>query len=65
MVLHLSSDTSDLPLPGSAVVGRFGSQLLISREVLAHCGDQGRGAAPLGAVQVKGRGGTLELYRIA
>lgn len=44
---------------------RFGSQLLVSREVLAHCGDQARGAAPLGPVQVKGRGEALEIYRIA
>ena len=44
---------------------RFGSQLLISREVLRHCGDQAQGAAPLGAVHVKGREQAVEIYRIA
>jgi len=44
---------------------RFGSQLLISREVLRHCGDEAQGAAPLGAVKVKGREQAVEVYRIA
>ena len=44
---------------------RFGSQLLISREVLRHCGDEAPDAAPLGAVQVKGRDQAVEIYRVA
>ena len=44
---------------------RFGSQLLISREVLRHCGDQAAGAAPLGSVHVKGREQAVGIYRIA
>jgi adenylate cyclase len=44
---------------------RFGSQLLISREVLRHCGDQAQGAKPLGPVHVKGREDAIEIYRIA
>jgi adenylate cyclase len=44
---------------------RFGSQLLISREVLRHCGDEAKDAAPLGSVHVKGREQAVEVYRIA
>ena len=44
---------------------RFGSQLLISREVLRHCGDQAAGAKALGAVHVKGREDAVEIYRMA
>jgi adenylate cyclase len=44
---------------------KFGSQLLVSREVLARCGDAGEGAAPLGPVQVKGRQEAVEIYRVA
>ena len=42
----------------------FGSQLLVSREVLERCGDEGRGAQPLGPVQVKGRDEPVEVYRL-
>jgi adenylate cyclase len=41
----------------------YGSQLLVSREVLERCGDQP--AAPLGAVRVKGHEQPIEIYRIA
>lgn len=44
---------------------QFGSQLLVSREVLARCGDQGEGAAALGPVHVKGRDEPVEIYRFA
>jgi adenylate cyclase len=44
---------------------RFGSQLLISREVLRHCGDEAKGAQWLGPVHVKGRADAIEVYRIA
>jgi adenylate cyclase len=44
---------------------RFGSQLLISREVLRQCGDEAKDAAPLGSVHVKGREQAVEVYRIA
>lgn len=44
---------------------QFGSQLLVSRDVLQRCGDQGRGAVPLGAVHVKGREDPIEIYRVA
>jgi adenylate cyclase len=44
---------------------RFGSQLLISREVLRHCGEAAPDAAPLGAVHVKGRDEALDIYRVA
>jgi adenylate cyclase len=40
----------------------FGSQLLVSREVLEKTGEQ---AASLGAVRVKGREQPIEIYRIA
>ena len=43
----------------------FGSQLLVSREVLGHCGADAVDAAPLGPVHVKGREDPLEIYRIA
>ncbi len=43
----------------------FGSQLLVSREVLERCGDQGAGATPLGPVHVKGREDAIEIYRMA
>jgi adenylate cyclase len=42
----------------------FGSQLLVSREVLERCGDEGRGAQPLGPVQVKGRDDPVEVHRL-
>ena len=44
---------------------QFGSQLLVSREVLERCGDQGAGAVPLGPVQVKGRADAIDIYRVA
>jgi adenylate cyclase len=40
----------------------FGSQLLVSREVLEKTGEQ---AESLGAVRVKGREQPIEIYRIA
>ncbi len=43
----------------------YGSQILVSGEVLAAAGDQARGHHPLGAVQVKGRAEPIEIYRIA
>ena len=43
----------------------YGSQLLISGEVLQACGEQGAGAVPLGPVRVKGREEPLEIYRLA
>ncbi len=43
----------------------YGSQLLISGEVLRACGEQGAGAVPLGPVRVKGREESLEIYRLA
>ncbi|TAK52967.1 MAG: adenylate/guanylate cyclase domain-containing protein [Betaproteobacteria bacterium] len=43
----------------------YGSQLLISGEVLQASGDQGAGAVPLGPVRVKGRDNPIELYRLA
>ena len=42
----------------------YGSQLLISGEVLQASGDQGAGAVPLGPVRVKGRENPIELYRL-
>ena len=41
----------------------FGSQLLVSREVLDRC--PGVAATPLGAVPVKGRADAIEVYRVA
>lgn len=43
----------------------YGSQVLLSREVLERCGDEARGAEPLGAVHVKGREQPVEIYRFA
>lgn len=43
----------------------YGSQLLVSGEVLRACRGQARDAAPLGPVQVKGHDEPIELYRIA
>lgn len=43
----------------------FGSQLLVSAEVLQACGAEGAGAVPLGPVRVKGRDEPLEIYRLA
>jgi adenylate cyclase len=43
----------------------YGSQLLVSREVLDACGGQVRDAEPLGSVQVKGCDAPLEIYRIS
>ena len=42
----------------------FGSQLLVSREVLERCGDEGHDAQPLGPVQVKGRDDPVEVHRL-
>src|SRR5262249_54228988 len=41
----------------------FGSQLLVSREVLDRCGDQS--ATALGAVRVKGHEQPIEIFRVA
>jgi adenylate cyclase len=43
----------------------YDSQVLLSREVLERCGDEARGAEPLGAVHVKGREQPVEIYRFA
>ncbi len=43
----------------------YGSQLLVSNEVLQRCGDQGAGAVSLGPVHLKGRQETIEIYRLA
>lgn len=43
----------------------YGSQLLVSGEVLQRCGDQGAGAVSLGPVHIKGRQETIEIYRLA
>jgi adenylate cyclase len=43
----------------------FGSQILVSGEVLQRCGDQGAGAVRIGPVKVKGREGAVEVYRLA
>ncbi len=43
----------------------YGSQLLVSQEVLRRAGEDARGATPLGAVGVKGRDEPVELYRLA
>lgn len=42
----------------------YGSQVLVSREVLQRCGDAGTGAVPIGPVKVKGRETTVEIYRL-
>lgn len=43
----------------------YGSQILVSREVLRAGGDQAQGAAALGPVHVKGRNEPIEIYRLA
>jgi len=43
----------------------FGSQILVSREVLERAGDAGAGASPLGPVRVKGRDDPIEIHRLA
>jgi adenylate cyclase len=43
----------------------YGSQLLVSAEVLRAAGADAAGAAPLGPVTVKGRDEPVELYRLA
>ena len=43
----------------------FGSQLLISGEVLQASGEQGTDAVPLGPVRLKGREEPLQIYRLA
>ena len=43
----------------------YGSQLLVSAEVLRETGEGDHGAEALGAVQVKGRDEPIEIYRLA
>ena len=43
----------------------YGSQLLVSAEVLREAGEDDHGAESLGAVQVKGRDEPIEIYRLA
>jgi adenylate cyclase len=43
----------------------YGSQILVSREVLQHAGDAGQDAVSLGAVRVKGRDEPVEVHRLA
>ena len=43
----------------------YGSQILVSGEVLAAAGEQARGHEPLGPVHVKGRVEPIEIYRLA
>jgi adenylate cyclase len=43
----------------------FGSQLLVSREVLRRVGDEAAAAKPLGPVRVKGRADAIEVFRFA
>jgi adenylate cyclase len=43
----------------------YNSQLLVSAEVLREAGEDGQGAEPLGAVQLKGRDEAIEVYRLA
>jgi adenylate cyclase len=43
----------------------YGSQILVSGEVLAGAGAQARGHEPLGPVHVKGREAPIEIYRVA
>jgi len=43
----------------------YGSQLLVSAEVLRDGGEGAGGAEPLGPVQVKGRDEPIEIYRLA
>jgi adenylate cyclase len=42
----------------------YGSQLLVSREVLERSGEAGAGAVALGPVRVKGRDEPIEIYRL-
>lgn len=44
---------------------RFGSQILVSGEVLAAAGEEAGGEASLGPVQVQGRAAPIALYRLA
>ena len=43
----------------------YGSQLLVSAEVLRESGEREHGARSLGMVQVKGRDEPIEIYRLA
>jgi len=43
----------------------YGSQILVSSDVLQRCGEEGAGAMPLGPVRVKGREAPIEIYRLA
>jgi adenylate cyclase len=43
----------------------YGSQILVSREVLQHAGAAGQDAVSLGAVRVKGRDEPVEVHRLA
>jgi adenylate cyclase len=43
----------------------FGSQILVSAEVLAGAGEQARGCDSLGPVRVKGREEPIEIFRLA
>jgi class 3 adenylate cyclase len=43
----------------------YGSQLLVSAEVLSAAGESDHGGESLGAVQVKGRDEPIEIYRLA
>ena len=43
----------------------YGSQILVSREVLAAAGEDARGHETLGPVHVKGRAEPIEIYRLA
>jgi adenylate cyclase len=43
----------------------FGSQILVSREVLQQAGGAGQDAVSLGALQVKGREEPIEVHRLA
>jgi len=43
----------------------YGSQILVSGEVLAAAGEEANVPEPLGPVQIKGRAEPIEIYRIA
>jgi adenylate cyclase len=43
----------------------YGSQLLVSQEVLHAAGEGTAGAVPLGPVTVKGRDEPVEIFRLA
>jgi adenylate cyclase len=43
----------------------YGSQLLVSAEVIGAAGDLAKDAVPIGPVQVKGRNEPIEIYRLA